>query len=86
MSRAPVSQLPDAAMQGVDAALLRAAQRARDVARRTGTALVIVRDGVLVEERVDDAPAPAPTPVSSRRLVEGARAMLGVDIVSPDPE
>jgi hypothetical protein len=45
MSRAPVSQLPDAAMQGVDAALLRAAQRAREVARQTGTAIVIVRDG-----------------------------------------
>jgi hypothetical protein len=42
-------------MQGVDAALLRAAQRARDVARQTGTAIVIVRDGVLVEERCDDA-------------------------------
>ena len=55
MSQASVSKLPDAAMQGVDAALLRAAQRARDVARQTGTAIVIVRDGVLVEERCDDA-------------------------------
>ena len=54
MSRNPVSQLPDPAMQGVDAALLRAAQRAREVARQSGTAIVIVRDGVLVEERCDD--------------------------------
>lgn len=58
MSRPPVSQLPDADMQNVDAALLRAAQQAREVARQTGTAIVIVRDGVLVEERCDDASAP----------------------------
>jgi hypothetical protein len=67
MSSGPVSQLPDAAMQGVDAALLRAAQRAREIARQTGTAIVIVRDGLLVEERCDDASAaPAPPPATSR--------------------
>ena len=67
MSSAPVSQLPDAAMQGVDAALLRAAQRAREIARQTGTAIVIVRDGALVEERCDDvSAAPAPPPATSR--------------------
>ena len=54
-----MSQLPDADMQGADAALLRAAERAREVARQTGTAIVIVRDGVLVEERCDDVPAGA---------------------------
>jgi len=48
------SKLPDAVMQGAPRALLRAAQRAREIARQTGTALVIVRDGVLVEERVTD--------------------------------
>ena len=67
MSQAPVSQLPDAAMQGVDAALIRAAQQAREVARQTGTAIVIVRDGVLVEERVDESSQlPTPPPVISR--------------------
>jgi len=49
-----VSHLPDADMQASSRALLRAARSAREIARRTGTALVIVRDGVLVEESVDD--------------------------------
>jgi hypothetical protein len=43
------SQLPDTDMQGAPRALLRAAQRAREVARQTGTQLVIVRNGVLME-------------------------------------
>ncbi|MEO8036864.1 MAG: hypothetical protein ABI837_20710 [Acidobacteriota bacterium] len=43
------SKLPNADMQGAPAALLRAARRAREVARQTNTAIVIVRDGVLVE-------------------------------------
>jgi len=45
--------LPDADMQAAPRALLRAAQRARDVARATRTGLVIVRDGVLVEVPYD---------------------------------
>ena len=48
------SQLPDADMQAVPRALARAAKRAREIARQTGTPLVIVRDGVLVEEWVTD--------------------------------
>ncbi len=56
------SKLPNADMQGAPAALLRAAQRAREIARQTNPAIVIVRDGVLVEERVekvDDSPSDA---------------------------
>jgi len=53
------SHLPDADMQAAPRALLRAAQRAREIARRTGTPLVIIRDGVLVEEMVEsDEPTP----------------------------
>jgi hypothetical protein len=37
--------------EGALAALIRAGQRAREIARQTGTAIVIVRDGKLVEER-----------------------------------
>jgi hypothetical protein len=48
------SQLPDADMQAVPRALARAAKRAREIARQTGTPLVIRRDGVLVEEWVTD--------------------------------
>ncbi|MCX8086273.1 MAG: hypothetical protein N3C63_05135 [Rhodocyclaceae bacterium] len=47
------SRLPDADMQAAPAALLRAAQRARQVAARTGTPLVYRRDGRLIEERVE---------------------------------
>ena len=53
MTEQPVSKLPDADMQAAPAALLRAAQRARDLARQTGTAIVVVRDGKLVHEPVD---------------------------------
>lgn len=38
----------DAALKGSFAALLRAAQRAREVARQTGTDLIVVRDGQIV--------------------------------------
>lgn len=55
-----VSRLPDADMQAVPAALARAALRAREVAVRTGTPLVVVRDGKLIEEMVvPTQPAPS---------------------------
>ena len=55
MSRDLESKLPNADMQAAPAALLRAARRAREIARQTNTAIVIVRDGKLVEERVTDS-------------------------------
>ncbi len=51
-SSTPISRLPDRDMQGAPAALLRAAQRAREVAIRTGTPLVVVKDGKVIEETV----------------------------------
>lgn len=36
--------------EGAAAALLRAAQRARELARQTGTKIVVMRDGELVKE------------------------------------
>ena len=54
MSDTMVSKLPDADMQAAPKALLRAALRAREIARQTNTPLVLVRDGVLVEEYVED--------------------------------
>jgi len=48
------SKPPDPDMEGADEALLRAARRAREIARKTNTPLVIVRDGKLVEEWVTD--------------------------------
>lgn len=52
-----VSRLPDADMQAAPAALARAALRARELAARTGTPLVVVRDGRLVEVDVSAVPA-----------------------------
>ena len=49
------SSSPDPDMQGAPYALLRAARRAREIARQTNTPLIIVRDGVLVEEWVTDS-------------------------------
>ena len=51
-----VSRLSDADMQAVPAALARAAQSARDLAARTGTPLVVDRDGKLVHTAVPPAP------------------------------
>ena len=48
------SHLPDADIQEAPRALLRAARRAGEVARRTGTPIVYVRDGQRVEEYVTD--------------------------------
>lgn len=48
------SKLPNKDMQGAPRALLRAARRAREIARATNTPIVIVRDGVLVKEWVTD--------------------------------
>ena len=48
------STLDNADMQAAPQALRRAARRAREIARRTGTRLVIVHHGVLRE--LDDSP------------------------------
>ncbi|HVT44956.1 MAG TPA: hypothetical protein VMT00_11240 [Thermoanaerobaculia bacterium] len=61
------SYLPNADMQAAPRALLRAANRAREIARQSGTLLVIVRNGVLMEidpdspELDDDNPPRADT-------------------------
>jgi hypothetical protein len=64
MSGVPVSQLPDEDMRAVPAALVRAGLQPRELARKTGTAVVIVREGILVEERVDDSSQPAKEPTA----------------------
>jgi len=61
-----VSRLTDADMQAVPAALARAALRARELAARTGTPLVVVRDGKLIEAVVQldvEKPGNVDTPV-----------------------
>lgn len=56
---ANVSRLNDADMQAVPAALARAAARARELAVRTGTPLVVRRDGRVVEVDVQPNATPA---------------------------
>ena len=55
MNKPLVSKLPDADMQAAPAALLRAGRRAREIARQTGTAVVVMRDGKLIEETAEEA-------------------------------
>ncbi|MEQ1651121.1 MAG: hypothetical protein ABL897_01385 [Hyphomicrobium sp.] len=45
----PISRLPDADMQAAPAALVRSAQRAREIAIRTGTPLIVSVNGKVVE-------------------------------------
>ena len=56
----PVSQAKDADLRLSQAALERAAQRARETAARTGTALVVARDGKV--EHIQPEPAWAAQP------------------------
>jgi hypothetical protein len=56
MSKTLASKLPDADMQAAPKALLRAARRARAIARETGTAVIVIREGKLVEEPVGADP------------------------------
>jgi hypothetical protein len=49
------SRLPDADMQAAPRALLRAAHRAREIARRAKTGIVVMRDGQVIEESVDES-------------------------------
>lgn len=50
----PIEQARNSDLRGSAAALARAAQRAREVAMRTQTALVVRRNGVLVHDRISE--------------------------------
>ena len=49
---APVSNLKDTDMRAAPAALLRAAQRAREIAVRTGTPLIVTQNGEVVKKAI----------------------------------
>jgi hypothetical protein len=53
----PVSYLKDADMRAAPAALVRAAQRAREIAARTGTPLIVAQNGKVVEKIITSAMA-----------------------------
>jgi len=54
MNKPLVSKLPDADMQAVPAALIRAGQRAREIARQTGTAVVETDGGKLLTQKASE--------------------------------
>ena len=56
----PVSKLDNPDMQGAPIALVRAARRAREIAVRTGTPLIIWEDGKLVEKYIDPSELDSP--------------------------
>lgn len=49
----PVSKLADPDMQAVPIALMRAVRRAHQIAHQTGTGVVVMRDGEVVEIEPD---------------------------------
>ena len=51
--RIPVSKLPDPDMQAAPAALMRAVKRAHLIAHQTGTGVIVMRDGKVVEIEPD---------------------------------
>lgn len=53
----PTSRLSDPDMKAAPAALVRAAQRARELAARTHTPLIVVKNGKMVEEAVSPTAA-----------------------------
>ena len=55
MNKRPIEQARDADLRLSHSALRRAAQRAREVARQTGTAIVVSRQGVI--EHLQPEPA-----------------------------
>jgi hypothetical protein len=55
MKNGQESTLPNEVAQAAPGALRRAARHAREIARQTGTPLVIVRNGVLLEVDPDDS-------------------------------
>lgn len=56
MNKQPIEQARDADLRLTHAALRRAAQRARELARQTGTVIVISRQGVI--EHLQPKPEP----------------------------
>ena len=49
----PVSKLPDADMQAAPKALMRAMRRAHLIAHQTGTGVIVMQDGKVVEIEPD---------------------------------
>lgn len=54
MKKSLESRLPDADMQAAPKALLRAARRARELGRQTGTGIVVIRNGQLIDVPPED--------------------------------
>ena len=75
---ANVSQLDDPDMQAAPIALARAAMRARELAFRTGTPLVVVVDGQLILRSIQksDLHPPQHSPIPSMTYPSGQKIWL----------
>ena len=62
MSNKPIELSTDSDLRLSQVALERAAQRAREIAEKTGTAIVITRNGVLEYLKPQSAPTVAKVP------------------------
>lgn len=58
-------------LEGAEAALWHATQRARDIARQTGTPLVIYRNGRVEKVNPDDVPLPKYRPPKPAKPEKG---------------
>jgi len=72
MSKRPISEARDPDLRSSVAAMERAARRARELARQTGTLIVISRNGV-IEHLDPDAPELASTTVQEPAAGYGTR-------------
>lgn len=73
MNKQPIEQAQDADIRLSVAAMRRAAQRARELARKTGTAIVVSRDGI-IEHFEPDAPELEALSVQEPRAPYGDKA------------
>ena len=70
MSRKVSKLIKDPDMAGVGPALLRASQRAREIAAQTGTPLVVLENGRVVKRMIKPEDSKGPSVVSRRSSVK----------------
>ena len=73
MNKQPIEKAKDADLKSSVAAMQRAAQSARELARKTGTAIVVSRNGI-IEHLAPDAPELEAFSVQEPQLPYGEQA------------
>lgn len=67
----------DRDMEGVDAALRRAARRARELGEQTGTPVYVLRDGEIVDLTAETLASGREKTASTRQAIDSARGTWG---------